>query len=147
MLNWNGSIWSWTSLKHIKWTKNLQVSNNVLACLSNTSMSFLDISLTFVCFHIFLKLCLQEILNIIPCKRVCCQRQRMCHTEPCCQYFCPGSWWKCSQHQTCARMGPAVTTLCGWDDPWWHQSSLYQVLFQLKFKANKTSAYYFTKYV
>lgn len=60
---------------------------------------------------------------LIPCRRGCFQKQRTCHTEPCCQWTCQDFWWRCFLHRSSSMMDHAGTTWSVRAFPWSRQSS------------------------
>lgn len=54
----------------------------------------------------------------------CCQKQRRCHRELCCQWTCQGFWWRCFPHRSFSVTDHAATTWCVQAAPWSRQSSL-----------------------
>ena len=66
-----------------------------------------------------------------PCRTRCFQRQRKCHTGPCCQWTCPGFWWKHFRLQISWVKGLSVTTWFWWASLWPRQSSWCPMLSQL----------------
>ena len=63
-------------------------------------------------------------MGFIPCMTGCCQKQRRCHIEPCCQWTCRDSWWRCFPRHSFSTMDHAATTWCVQAAPWSHRSSL-----------------------